>query len=332
MRHVTRRFALGAGAFALAAASLVGFGQTPAYAEYPERPIQLVVPWGAGGGTDAVGRIFATLLEEGLGTPVNVVNRTGGSGVVGHSAIASAKPDGYTLGVATVEISMMHHQGLTDLTFENYDVLALVNADPGGVMVSAESPYETLDQLLADIKEKPAGTFKASGTGQGGIWHLGLAGWLLSEGLEADRVTFVPSQGAAPGLTDMVAGGVDIVTASLPEGRALIEAGKVRPLATMGSERLELFPDVPTLAESTGSDWTVAAWRALVAPKGLPDDVKAKLVDAVKTAYDSEEYQSFMRERGFGLLWAPDAEAVDYMSKADADSGEVMREAGLAAD
>ena len=312
------------------ALGIVGvFGAPAARAEYPERPIEMIVPWGAGGGTDAVGRIFASLMEKELGQPVNVVNRTGGSGVVGHSAIATAQPDGYTLGVMTVEIAMMHHQGLTPLTYKDYTVLALVNADPGGVMVSADSDYKTLDDLLKAIKEKPAGTFKASGTGQGGIWHLGLAGWLLSEGVDPNKVTWVPSQGAAPALTDMVAGGVDIVTASLAEGRALIEAGKVRPLANMGDERSSIFPDVPTLKEATGSDWTVAAWRALVGPAGLPDDVQEKLVSAIEAAYNSDEFQKFMKERGFGVMWLPTDEAVDFIAGSDEDSGKVMREAGL---
>ena len=302
----------------------------PALADYPERPIQLVVPWGAGGGTDAVGRMMGAILEEELGQPVNVVNREGGSGVVGHTAIASAPPDGYTLGLITVEITMMHHQGLTPLTFEDYTPLALVNADPGGVMVAADAPFETVADLLAAIEAEPAGTFKASGTGQGGIWHLGLAGWLMSEGVDPNKVTWVPSEGAAPGLTDMVAGGVDIVTASLPEGRALIEAGKVRPLATMGPERSALFPDVPTLAEATGSDWTVAAWRALVGPAGLPEDVTATLRAAVETAFNSEEYQSFLEDRGFGALYAPGDEARAFMADADADFGTVMTAAGLA--
>ena len=94
---------------------------------YPNRPITLVVPWGAGGGTDATARIVGTLLEKELGQPVNVVNRTGGNGVVGHSAIATAAPDGYTLGMITVEISMMHWAGLTQLTPKDFTPLALMN-------------------------------------------------------------------------------------------------------------------------------------------------------------------------------------------------------------
>ena len=117
-------------------ATLVGavtFATTlQAYAEYPERPITLIVPWGAGGGTDATGRMIAGLLKAELGQPVNVVNRTGGSGVVGHSAIATAAPDGYTIGVVTVEIGMMHWAGLTELTGKDYTPIALYNYDAAG--------------------------------------------------------------------------------------------------------------------------------------------------------------------------------------------------------
>ncbi len=115
-----------------AMAAALAFGAS-AQSDYPNRPITLVVPWGAGGGTDATARIVGTLLEKELGQPVNVVNRTGGNGVVGHSAIASAAPDGYTLGMITVEISMMHWAGLTQLTPRDYTPLALFNIDPAGV-------------------------------------------------------------------------------------------------------------------------------------------------------------------------------------------------------
>src|SRR5512134_2933676 len=131
---------------ALALAALVVSGA--AAAAYPQRPITLIVPWGAGGGTDATARIIATLLEKELKQPVNVVNRTGGSGVVGHSAIALAPADGYTIGMITVEITMMHWQGLTDLTPASYTPLALVNSDPAGFTVRADSPFKSVKEVL----------------------------------------------------------------------------------------------------------------------------------------------------------------------------------------
>jgi len=319
-----------AGLAAAAMAAVGTLGVSAAQAAWPERPVTLVVPWGAGGGTDAVGRILASLLEKELGQPFNVVNRTGGSGVVGHSAIATAKPDGYTIGIATVEIAMMHWVGLTKLTYKDYTVFGQVNLDPGGLMVRKDSPYKTAAELLADIKAKPASTFKGSGTGQGGIWHLGYAGWMLSEGVDPNVAPWVPSQGSAPALKDMVAGGVDFVTSSLAEGRALIEAGEVRALANMGETRLAIFPDVPTLKEATGTDWVVGAWRMVTGPKGIPDEVTAVLVPALKKAYESAEYKEFMEGRGFGMIWRPADEAKAFMEKADKDFGEVMTKAGLA--
>src|SRR5437879_2481721 len=153
------------------------FAASSAFAQYPQRPIQLIVPWGAGGGTDATARIIGALLEKELGQPVNVVNRTGGSGVVGHQAIASAAPDGYTIGLITVEIGMMHWQGLTELSGASYTPIGLVNADPAGLQVRADAPYKNVADLVAAIKANP-GKLKASGTGQGGIWHLAIAGML----------------------------------------------------------------------------------------------------------------------------------------------------------
>lgn len=301
-----------------------------AQTEYPDRPIEMIVPWGAGGGTDAVGRIFAQLLQEELGTPVNVVNRTGGSGVVGHSAIAGAEPDGYTIGIMTIEIDMMHWQGLTDLTYEDFDILAMVNADPGGLMVSADSEYQDAAALRDAIRDGGPGAVKGSGTGQGGIWHLSLLGWMMSEDIPVENLTWVPSEGAAPGLTDMVAGGVDLVPSSLAEGRALIEAGRVNALATMSDERQALFPDAPTINEATGSDWTLSVWRTIAAPTGMPEEARAKLVAAIETAYNSETYQSFMNERGFGLLWAGPEEATRIVAEDDTNLGEVMKATGLA--
>src|SRR3954463_7314257 len=187
----------------LIAAAALFFGVS-AQAQYPQRPIQLIVPWGAGGGTDATARIIGSLLEKELRQPVNVVNRIGGSGVVGHQAIASATPDGYTLGMITVEITMMHHVGLTPLKHTDYTPIGLVNADPAAINVRSDSPYKSVKDLLAAIKANP-GKMKASGTGQGGIWHLAIAGLLKEQGIDPNALPWVPSNGAAPGMQDMVA-------------------------------------------------------------------------------------------------------------------------------
>ena len=296
---------------------------------YPSRPITMVVPWGAGGGTDATARIVAALMEKEMGQPVNVVNRTGGNGVVGHSAIATAPADGYTLGMITVEISMMHWAGLTELNPKEYTPLALMNIDPAAVTVRADSPYKTVNDLMNAVKANP-GKFKASGTGQGGIWHLALAGMLKDQKLDVSAAPWVPSNGAAPAMNDLAAGGVEFVTCSLPESRALIDAGKARPLAVMATQPSGLYPNVPTLKAATGSNWTIGAWRGIAGPKGLPADVQAKLGSVLKKIYDSQDYQGFMQQRGFGVVYADAKGFEQFMAKGDADMGVVMKSLGLA--
>lgn len=313
-------------ALAMAAASVLA---GPAHAQYPERPITVIVPWSAGGGTDATGRIIAKIMQDELGVPVNVVNRTGGSGVVGHQAIASAEPDGYTIGIVTVEIAMMHWVGLTDLTYEAYTPIALYNADPAGVSVNVDAPYADVAAFLDAAKSNP-GELKGSGTGQGGIWHLALAGMLLEAGLEPDAVGWVPSQGAAPALADLAAGGIDVVTASVVEARALKEAGKIKVLAVMNDERLPAFPDIPTLTEAGGPEWETAAWRTVAAPKGLPEDIQTTLADTMERVYNSQEFKDFMQQRGFGMIWAGPEGLAKHYEQADADLGKVLKAVGLA--
>jgi tripartite-type tricarboxylate transporter receptor subunit TctC len=314
---------------ALALAGVFAAALAPAEAAYPERPITMVVPWGAGGGTDATARILASLMEGRLGVPVNVVNRTGGSGVVGHSAIATAAPDGYTIGTITVEIVMMHWQGLTDLTYESYTPIAQYNIDPAGLQVRVDAPWNTAEELLEDIRANP-GQYRSSGTGQGGIWHLALAGMLQEAGIDPNAAPWVPSEGAAPGLQDLVAGGIDIVPCSVPEAQALLEAGRVKSLAVMSEERNPAFPDIPTLKEATGLDWTTGAWRGVAGPQGMPQEVVDTLVPVLEEIYESQEFIDFMAQRGFGRVWRGPDEFREFMGESDQAFGEVMRAVGLA--
>jgi len=310
-------------------AGLVLLWTIAAQAQYPQRPIQFIVPWGAGGGTDATARILASLMEKELGQPVNVVNRIGGSGVVGHQAIASAAPDGYTLGMITVEISMMHWMGITSLKPADYTALALVNADPAGLSVRSDSPYRSVKELLAAARANP-GRLKASGTGKGGIWHLALVGLLRDQGIAPSALLWVPAQGAAPSLRELVAGGVDVVACSLPEARALIDAGKVRPLVVMDANPSALYPDVPTLKKEIGSDWKVPAFRVVGGPLGLPSGVQQRLGAALKKAHASKEFHDFMAQRGFNVSWAEGADTARMMAAIDADMGVLMKAVGLA--
>jgi len=321
-----RRLFSSVAAVALAGATFIAVA---AQADYPERPVTVIVPWSAGGGTDATGRMIAKIMQDELGVPVNVVNRTGGSGVVGHQAIAAAKPDGYTIGIVTVEIAMMHWAGLTDLSYQDYTPIALYNADPAGVEVSVDSSYKSVADILAAAKAEP-GKLKASGTGQGGIWHLALAGMLVEAGMDPKSIVWVPSQGAAPALADLAANGIDLATASVVEARALKEAGKINVIAVMADEKIAAFPDVPTLKDAGGPAWNTAAWRTVAGPKGLPAGIQAKLAATMETVYNSTEFKEFMDGRGFGMVWAGPDGLAEHYAKADADFGKVMKAVGLA--
>jgi len=311
---------------ALAAVSLLG---APARAAFPDRPITLIVPWAAGGGTDAIARQVAMMLERDLKQPVNVVNRTGGSGVVGHTAIATAAPDGYTFGLITLEINQMHWVGLTDLTYEGFSLLALVNQDLAAIHVKTDSPFKTAKELFAHIKANP-NKVVASGSGQGGSWHAALAGLMELEGIPPNSIRWVPATGAATALTDLAGGGVEFVSCSMPEAEALIKAGRIRSLLFMSPKRAANFPDVPTTEEALGHKWHKGVWRGFAAPKGLPKEIATQYETAIKKVWDSAEFQEFMTKRGFDLIYMDSAKFAEFMKTDNQDNGKTLKSLGLA--
>ncbi|RTQ99594.1 Bug family tripartite tricarboxylate transporter substrate binding protein [Halomonas nitroreducens] len=300
-----------------------------ALADYPERPIELIVPWSAGGGTDAVSRQLAEGLKEELGQPVNVVNRTGGGGIVGHTLIGSAQPDGYTIGMITGELGTYENMGLADVSHEDVTPVALINFDPASFTVSADSAWEDLDDALGDIQAN-AGTYTASGTGPGAPYHLAFSGFLDQQGIDPASVTLVPSEGAAPALQEVAGGGIDIVYSSLPETEAMRSSGRVRTLAVFADERIEAFPDVPTAKEVTGDSWSGGTWRGIAGPEGLPEDVVQTLAEATQSVYDSEEFKAFMANTGFGTVWRGPEAFGEFLIETDATNAPLINKLGLA--
>lgn len=300
----------------------------PALAAYPERPITMIVPWSAGGGTDAVGRMLAQQMEEHLGQPVNVVNRTGAGGVVGHTAMAEAEPDGYTIGLATAEVTTYRHMGTSEITFADFDPIALVNFDAAAFHVNADSEWDTLEQALEAIRQNP-GEYKMSGMPVGAAYHLAFAGMLDQFGIDPKAVPVVPSQGAAPGFQELAAGGVAIVPSSVPEAEAMRQAGRVKTLAVIADDRLEAYPDVPTVGEETGETIAGGTWRGVVVPEGTPQEVRETLAEALKAAWDSETFQDFMRQRGYGTVWLPADRFGAFMEQAHETNAVVIDKLGL---
>ena len=309
---------------------MVGGGTLNARAEYPDRPVTIIVPWGAGGGTDTIIRIFAIGFEKEMGVPINVVNRTGGNGVVGHAAISSAKADGYTLGAGTSEITYFKTMGMADITPSSFDLVSRLALIPAGVTVKADSPFKTLQEALDAVKNDPKDTYSASGSGQGGPWHMAIAGLEKKAGLETDRIQWIPSKGGAPALQDLLAGGITFFTGSPIEAKALLAAGEVRQLAIMSEERSPAFPDVPTVKEAVGLDWSLSNWFSLVAPKGLDPQVKAKIVAAAEKAHASAEVQDALAKRGITPLWDGPDKFQSFADEFTVTAADLLKDLGLA--
>ena len=311
-----------AGALALSVLAVA-----PAMAQYPDHAINLIVPWAAGGGTDATGRIVATLLEKELGQPINVINRTGGGGIVGHTEIAYSPPDGYTLGVITTELSMYHWIGTSPLNYTNYDALALFNADPEAVYVRTDGP--DIDALLDEIRANP-GSVKASGANLGGMAHLGWAGVLTTNGIDPSAAPWVPSEGASASLQLLASGAITVVTTTMPDAQPMVDAGEVKPLLVAAEARVASAPDVPTAEEALGNKWAAYAWRGIAAPKGLPEDVKTRLTEALDKVINSDEFKEFMAQRKFGIDYRDAAGFEAFMQGADESIGQALQAVGLA--
>lgn len=299
-----------------------------AMAQYPERAITMIVPWAAGGGTDATGRIIATMLEEKLGQPVNVVNRTGGGGIVGHEEIKNATPDGYTIGIITTELSMYQAVGSAEMTYADYTLIGLYNADPSAVFVRADSPYATMAELAEAIRADPA-ALQASGANFGGLNHLSWVSLVQLLGAPADQAFWVPTDGAVPSLQLLASGAIDVAVAQLPEAQALVDAGEIRPLAYLGNEPNARQPQIPPVTEAAGVEFAIAGWRGVGAPLGIPDDIRETLIAALDEIANSGQFAEFMDSRNYGVVWAGGDDFEAYLRTRGEAFGEAIANAGI---
>lgn len=281
--HSTRRqFVLGS----LGSAALLATTSTRALAAgYPERPITFICPWPAGGTADATMRALCTAASRELGQPVVLENRAGASGMLGLKAMASAKPDGYTIGQIPISVTRFSQLGsvqidpLKDLTY-----LARTSGQTFGVVVRADAPWKTLGDYVAAAKAKP-GTVTYGSAGIGGATHVGMEEFAMAAGVQFNHI---PYKGGAPAMQDLLGGQVDAVADS-SAWAPHVKAGKLRLLATWGEKRTQDFPDVPTLREQ-GYDVVVDAPNGIGAPKGLDPAVERRLREAFKLAAASPEF------------------------------------------
>ena len=277
---------------------LIGCGKSEK--PYPSQAITVVCPWGAGGGSDRLARFMADHLQIKLGQPAVVVNKTGGSGAIGFAAGANAPADGYTITMATFELSTMHWMGISKLSYENFTPLVQLNADAAAIILPKNSPYKTLDELLAFIRANP-GKLRMSGTAKGAAWDLARSGFLMAAGLPVDSVVWVPAKGAAPAIVELLGGHIDVVCCSVPEAMTQIESGVLRALAVMAPQRLAEFPEVPTCKE-LGVEWEAVGWRGLALPKDAPVEITTRLETACMEIAMSEEFKTFMKKNGFAPM------------------------------
>lgn len=301
---------------------VLGLGGCRQERGYPDRPIVLICPWAAGGGTDTLSRQVAAILERELGVPINVINATGGAGVTGHTRGALARPDGYTLLMMTVEIHMLHHRGLTNIAHTDFEPAALLNTDATCVVVPADSPWQNLKDLEQAIRAKP-GQLSSSGTVDGGIWHLGLAEWLIEVGLKPSDVHWSGMNGAEPSLQELTGRNLDFVCCSLPEARSRLASGELRCLGVMADERLPRFPDVPTFKEQ-GLSCATAGWRGIALPKGTPPMIVEKVAAALDRVVRDETFLRFMENAGFTVSWQPPEKFAKTLDEGDRRFGRIL--------
>ena len=264
---------------ALAMALLALASTTIAHADeaYPSRPITMVVPFPPGGVADLTARPVATAMEKVLKQPVAVVNKQGAAGAVGMQSVAVSKPDGYTLLMALSSISIIPEADkLFDrppaFTVDQFAPVALISADPTILVVRAESPWKTAKEFIDDARKRP-GQISYSSSGVYGTLHMAME--LLSQ-TAGIKLRHVPHTGAGPALTAILGGHVE----ALASGPAVIlphvKAGKLRPLAGWGAQRVAALPDVPTFKELGFSDAEFYIWAGVFAPKGTPEPVLVK--------------------------------------------------------
>ena len=306
MTHIHRRTLLAAAAGAALPASL--FAQS---GSYPSRPIELVVPAGAGGGTDVLARAFAEAAKKHLPQPITVINRPGASGMIGHGDMINARPDGYKLAVVFAEIVIVPHLGLTKLSYEDFTPIARLNADPAAITVRADAPWNTIEDFLAASKAKPGET-KMGNSGNGSIWHLAHAALEDKVGV---KYIPVPFSGAAPAVVALLGGHVDAVAVSPGEVATHVASGKLKTLVVMADQRLKGFEKVPTLKER-GIDLSIGTWRGLAAPKGTPPEVLAILTEATKKSADEPVLREALDRLSMGFAYA-DAETFRADMKRD---------------
>ncbi|WP_316858728.1 tripartite tricarboxylate transporter substrate binding protein [uncultured Cohaesibacter sp.] len=307
----------------VAAAAMMVAGSVSA-ASFPARPIQVIVPYSAGGSTDLSLRVFADVFEKNFeGKQMVIRNQPGGGGSIGTSAAAHGRPDGYTIGAAAQgPIAIKPHIGGTDYEVGSFNYVGLFARSLQVMVACKDAPFADYDSFVEYAKSnKP----QVGNSGAGGANQISAEAFAEAAGI---KIESIPFEGSSKARTACIGGHIDAMVASPAEAKAASEAGQMTPLFVMEDKRIDLFPDTPTAVEK-GVDFTWSSWKGLVAPKNVDADALAWLRDAVKTVATDPAFIKKMTDMGEFVTYE-DAATFEKRVQNDADvAKKVLEDLGM---
>ena len=298
-----------------------GFAAT-ASAQFPDRPIKVIVPWAAGGDTDNIFRPLVPLMQKHLGQPVVIANVGGASGTVGAREAKASPADGYTLYAVHDYIHLVHYSGLTDISYKDFEPICLVSATPSVLTASPKTPWKDWAEFLADAKKRP-GQISVGAT-LSSTSHIFPATIEQKAGIKFKYVSY---EGLAPRMNAILGGHIDLTDSNLTQ-KGKVEAGQLKFLAIASEKRDSAMPSVPTLKE-LGYDIVYEVVRGLMVPKGTPAEARAKLVDACAKSVKDPAFAEAMNKQGTRNDFLDDKEYGKFLDKIDAENKAVMASLGL---
>ncbi len=314
---------------ALAIAACLSTVAAPAHAAFPDKPLRIVVPFSPGGGTDLVARAMGVAMAQDLGQPVVVDNRPGGGTIIGTDNVAKSAPDGYTLVMATFAhaVNPSLQPKLPYDTEKAFAPVMLVGRSPNVLVVRADSPYKTVQDVLAAARARP-GRLSFASQGPGTSAHL--AGELFKSLAHVD-LTHIPYKGAGPAITDLLGGQVDLMFATASAVGNLLESGKLRALGVTTAQRSP-SPDlakVPTIAESGVPGYVAESWYGLFAPAGTPNAVIARLNAAARKAVTADAFRKRAEAEGLMVTPGTPEDFARYVHGEEARWSKVVKDARI---
>jgi tripartite-type tricarboxylate transporter receptor subunit TctC len=312
---------------ALVALCLGVLAGSPALAKYPERTIRLVVPFAPGGGTDVVARTLAQEMTKDLGISVIIENKPGAGTIIGTQAVATSSPDGYTLLMGTFShaVNTTLNARLPYDPHKDFAAVALIARSFNLVVVNPKSSIRTIADLIAVAKADPEKmTFGTYGVGTSA--HL--AGELFKD-MARVKLTAVPYKGAAPAMTDLIGGQIDVMFTTVASAASLVESGQLRAIAVTSAARSPAFPEIPTVAEAGVPGYAAESWYGLFAPAGTASDVIQRLNRSAASAVQSEAFRRLGVNEGLVTVTRPPEELDRYVRGEEERWRRVIRDAGI---